>query len=109
MFITISRFNKAGHTKKKNTTDYEALPSEAKYFVDKYKIDPQKVNYKGMLKLIALVLGIDIALVAVPILLIIKNEILQMILGTIIMIPVYLLSLKILGRYFKKKGLVKNV
>ena len=108
-FTSVSRFDKTGHPKKKGITDHDALPSEAKYFVEKYKVDKEKVNYKKMLKQIALLLGIDIALVLIPVMIFIKNEILQILICTVLLLPVYLISLKILGRFYKKKGLVKNV
>ena len=107
--ISISRFDKIGHTKKQGVSDYEALPSEVKYFVWKYKVDEKKVNYRGVLKLIALILGFDIALVLIPVMLLIKNEILQIVVAVVLLFPVYLISLKIVGNYFKKKGLVKDV
>ena len=106
--ISISRFDKIGHTKKKGVSDYEALPSEVKYFVWKYKVDEEKINYRGVLKLVALILGLDIALVLIPVILLIKNEILQIVAAVVLLFPVYLLSLKIAGKYFKKKGLVKD-
>ena len=108
-FISINRYDKFGHSKKKNVSDYAALPQAANYFIDKYKIDQEKINFKALLKLIALVLGIDIAIMCIPVALLIKNEILQVLIGTLVLIPLYLISLKILGKYFKKKGLVKNV
>lgn len=108
-FVTISRFDSNGHSKNKDVTDYQALPAEVKYFVTKYKVDESKVNLRGVLKLIGLLLGIDIAIVTIPTLLLINNDIIQIIVATLLLIPIYLLSLKIVGNYFKKKGLVKDV
>ncbi len=106
--VSISRFDKIGHAKKEGVSDYQALPSEVKYFVWKYKVDEEKVNYRGVLKLIGLTLGIDIALIIIPVVLLIKNEILQIVVSVVLLFPVYLISLKIIGNYFKKKGLVKD-
>ena len=108
-FTSVSRFDKTGHPKKKGITDHDALPSEAKYFVEKYKVDKEKVNYKKMLKQIALLLGIDIAILSLAVLLIFKESVvLQIIVAVILIIPLYLFSLKFVGNYFKKKGLVKD-
>lgn len=107
--ISISRYEKTGHTKKEGTSDYQALPAEVKYFVKKYNVDETKVNYRGVLKLTGLILGIDIAIVVIPTLIFIKNDILQIVVATLLLMPIYLISLKILGNYFKKKGLVKDV
>ena len=111
-FVSVARYDKNGHikSKSKEITDYEGLPSEVKYFVKKYNIDLEKINLRGLLKLCGLILGLDIALISIPIVLIFKsNVVLQLVVSSIIIFPVYLISLKILGNYFKKKGLVKNV
>lgn len=111
-FVSVTRYDKSGHLKnKKNNkaTDYEGLPSEVKYFVTKYNIDLDKVNLRGVLKLIGLVLGIDIAILSLAVLLIFRNSVvLQIIVAIILIIPLYLISLKFVGKYFKKKGLVKD-
>ncbi len=111
-FISINRFDKAGHYKKvkqQQVTDYEALPAEVKYFIMKYNIDLSKVNLRGVLKLTGLVLGIDIAIVSIIGVLIFKDNIVWLlIVGSIAIIPIYLISLKFVGKHFKKKGLVKN-
>lgn len=107
--VTISRFDKAGHSVNREVSDYQALPSEVKYFVKKYKVDENKVNYRGVLKMFALILGINIAIVVIPVVLLIENEILQIVIAVVILFPLFLFSLKLLGNYFKKKGLVKDV
>ena len=57
-----------------------------------------------------LILGIDIALISIPVVLIFKsNIVLQLLVSSICIIPVYLISLRILAKTFKKKGLVNNV
>lgn len=107
--VTISRFDKTGHSVNREVSDYQALPSEVKYFVKKYKVDENKVNYRGVLKMFALILGINIAIVVIPVVLLIENEVLQIVIAVLILFPLFLFSLKLLGNYFKKKGLVKNV
>ena len=112
-FISINRFDKDGHyknAKKNGITDFEALPSEVKYFIMRYKIDLEKVNLRGLLKLTGLVLGIDIAIVSIVCVIIFKEDIVPLLItGAIAIIPIYLISLKIVSRSFKKRGLVKNV
>lgn len=111
-FVSVLRYDKSGHLKKKQKgiTDYDGLPSEVKYFIKKYNIDLDKINLRGLLKLTGLVLGIDIAIISVIVVLIFKtNIVLQLVVASICIIPIYLISLKFLGNYFKKKGLVKNV
>ena len=111
-FISINRFDKSGHYKKakqQQVTDYEALPAEVKYFIMKYNIDLNKVNLRGVLKLSGLLLGIDIAIVSIICVLIFKDNIVPLlIVGAIAIIPIYLISLKIVSRSFKKRGLLKD-
>ena len=111
-FVSVARYDKNGHLKNKTkgVTDYDGLPSEVKYFIKKYNIDTDKINYRGLLKLTGLILGIDIAILSIAVVLIFRtNVILQIVVASILIIPIYLISLKFLGKYFKKKGLVKNV
>lgn len=111
-FVSVLRYDKSGNLKKKQKgiTDYDGLPSEVKYFIKKYNIDLDKINLRGLLKLTGLVLGIDIAIISVIVVLIFRtNIVLQLVVASICIIPIYLISLKFLGNYFKKKGLVKNV
>ena len=108
-FVSVSRYDKNGHIKNKNANDYLGLPSEVRYFVRKYNVDLDKVNLRGVLKLIGLVLGIDIAIISLIVVLIFKdNVILQLLVAAVFIIPLYLISIKFVGNYFKKKGLTKN-
>jgi hypothetical protein len=85
------------------------LPSEVMLFVDRYKINLDKVNIRGLLKLTGLILGIEIAIVTLTVVIIFKNQIvISIIVGFILLMILYLISLKLLANIFKKKGLVKN-
>jgi hypothetical protein len=126
--FSVTRYDKSGHYKDKSRRkgkglkklskeeikalkkkDYDKLPNEVKFFVSKYKIDLDKVNIRGLLKMVGLVLGIDIAIATIIVVTIFKNNItIEIIVGFIIMLVLYLISLKIMGVYFEKKGLVKD-
>lgn len=123
-FVSVTRYDKNGHVKKKENNnskkrkvdknrykveDYMALPSEVKYFVKKYNVDLDKINLRGLLKLTGFVLGIDITIVTIFVLLVLESVVWQVVVASILIIPVYLISLKFLGKYFKKKGLIKDV
>lgn len=110
-FVSVNRYDKNGNLKGKNSkvSNYEGLPSEVKYFIKRYNIDLDKVNLRGVLKLTGLVLGIDIALLALLLLLIFKDKIvIELLISSVLIVPIYLISLKFVGKYFEKKGLVKN-
>ena len=133
--FTVSRYDKNGHYKDKKekyeekfrraknkkkeqkklinelkVKDYEKLPNEVKYFVNKYKVDLEKVNIRGLLKMTGLILALCIALSIIVIVLIIKvkNIILETVLCFVITMILYLISMKILANNFKKRGLIKK-
>lgn len=111
-FISIKRFDKSGHyknKKKKQVEDFEALPSEVKFFITKYKVDLNKVNLRAVLKLIGLLLAFEIVVVMIIVNLLVKEISFQILLATLFLFPVYLISLIFIGKYFNKKGWVKNV
>ena len=98
-----------GKRKSKKEVDQAKYPAEVELFIYKYKIDIRKINFRAMLKLLALVCSIDIALV-VTILSFIKLDMIWLLLiGAVLVFPIILISFSLLGKYFKKKGLTKHV
>ena len=118
-FVSVNKYDKNGHIKKSSLSvktpnnmkkeDFARLPSETKYFIKKYNIDLDKVNLRGLLKMNGYVLGLDIGLVFLIVSGISSNIYIITAISVILIIPVYLLSLKILAKNFKKRGLIKNV
>ena len=127
--FSVNRYDKNGHykdkdykknkNKKKKLTkkeieelkkkDYDKLPNEAKFFVSKYRIDLDKVNIRGLLKMLGLVLGICIAAGTLIVITALPNHPnWQIVIAFIIVLVLFFISMKIMGRYFEKKGLVKD-
>ena len=130
--FTISKYDKSGHyknnkelkeklnkakgkgkdkiVKELKELDYQKLPSEVKFFVNSYKIDLEKVNIRGLLKLSGMILAFSIAVALIVILIALKNQevTISIFVGFIITMVLYLIGLKIVGTYFKKKGLTKD-
>ena len=120
--VSVTKFDKNGHVKRskkdkkkkrsaeeQRKDDFLSLPAEVKYFIRKYNVDLDKVNLRGVLKVVGLVLGVDIAIVTVVSVILFKNLTYQMILAIVLIIPMYLISLKFLAKAFKKRGLIKDV
>lgn len=120
--VSVTKFDKNGHVKRskkdkkekgsaeeQKKDDFLSLPAEVKYFIRKYNVDLDKVNLRGVLKIVGLVLGVDIAIVTVVSVLLFKKLTYQMILAIVLIIPMYLISLKFLAKAFKKRGLIKDV
>ena len=95
--------------KKKKEVDQARYPSEVELFIYKYKIDLKKVNFRAMTKAIALICSIDIALVVTILSYIPLGMVWRLLIGAVIVFAVILISFSLLGKYFKKKGLTKNV
>ena len=98
---------KKKNTRKKNKTDKRKMPSEVKFFVERYNIDLDKINYRYFLQLIGLTVAFDLSFV-IAVMDFISVLWIKCLVGFILMLVVVLLSFKLLGNYFKKKGLVKN-
>ena len=112
----VINFDKTGNPRKskgkrgrpKNENKKRKMPAEIEFFVIKYKIDLNKVNYRYFLQLMGLVIAFDLGIIATIISYI--NELwLQLLVGFLLVIAIVLLSFKLLGNYFKKKGLTKDV
>ena len=82
-------------------------PREVIYLVDRYNLDLEKVNYKRLLRLISIVSSFDIALV-VSIIVLLKNYILEIIVGFIATLVIILFSYHLVYLIYKKKGMIKN-
>lgn len=98
---------KTGKVKKKIQKE-KSEPVEIKYLVYKYGLDLKKVDYGQLLQIVSLVSSFDMALV-VSIIIIVDGYLLQMLLAIILVIPIFLISYSFVARFYKKKGMVKNV
>ena len=85
------------------------IPPEIQILIVKYRLDMSKINYRGLLKVVGFVCALDIAFIT-TVLSFIKSDNLYIVLGigAILTIPTILISFALLGRLFKKKGLVLN-
>ena len=83
-------------------------PVEVQYLVNRYKLDLEKLNYKRLLNVISLISSLDIALV-VTVISLWDSFLTQIIIGFISAILIILVTYSILGYFYKKKGMTKNV
>ena len=95
--------------KKKKEIDEAKYPSEVELFIYRYKIDLKKINFRAMLKSIAFICSIDIALVVTILSYIPLGMVWQLLIGAVLVFTLILISFSLLGKYFKKKGLTKHV
>ena len=83
------------------------IPVEVEYLITKYNIDLKKVNYRSFLNTISITGSIIIAITAL-IIFNIENILLQLLVAFIVIIPLILIGFKLIGEYYKKKGLIKD-
>lgn len=100
-FVILRKKNKKFNSKK--------LRVEESFLITKYKLDMKKINYRKFLFLIYFVNSIIIG-ITVTILGNIDTKILwQLMLAPLALFPMILISYTLIGKYYIKKGCVKNV
>ena len=100
--IHIRKYDKNG--KYKGKKEEPKIPVEVELLITAYKIDLNKINYKGLLKLVGLVCSIDIAtVVLIVIYLPIKSLTTRLFIGIPLVFIVILISYSILGNTLKER------
>ena len=82
--------------------------SEVNYLIYRYHIDMKKVNYQRLLNVISIVSSLDIT-VLVAITFLFDSTFIQLLVALLLTVPIVMVSYGFIGRYYKKKGLVKHV
>jgi len=82
--------------------------NQVMYFVNRYHVNPDKLDMKTFTNVLGLTNALIIATAFVATFLV-KNFILQLLIGLIVLIPLMLLSYHIIGRYYQKKEGKKHV
>lgn len=90
--------------KRKNS---KKRPMEINYLIKKYNIDIEKVNYKNLLMLISLISSLDISII-VTISLLFDNYFLEILSAFILAIPIIMISYSFVGKYYSKRGMMKD-
>ena len=91
--------------KKKNNKDKEII--EVKYLISRYKIDLDKISYNQLIQICALVSSFDIS-IAVGVMTLFNNFLLQMLLGFTTIFILIFISYHMDYLFYKKKGMIKN-
>lgn len=99
---------KAGKSRRKRLGKEKSEPIEIRLLVYKYKLDLEKVNYNQLLQVVSLTSSFDMALL-VSIVVLVDGYLWQLLLSIVLVTPVILISYGIVARFYKKKGMIKNV
>lgn len=82
-------------------------PIEIRYLESKYQIDIKKLNYHKLLQIVGIISSFDIALI-VSIVSLVNNYLLSIVLVIFLVIPIILISYHIVGKYYQKRGMMKD-
>ena len=105
IFIIPMKKYKEGKLKKKKEKKELA---EIRYLVSKYNLDMMKVNYNQLLQIVALTSSFDITII-VTIVALVDNYLLSLLMCMLLVIPVVMVSYWLVFKFYKKRGMIKNV
>lgn len=105
IFIIPMKKYKEGKLKKKKEKKELA---EIRYLVSKYNLDMKKVNYNQLLQIVALTSSFDITII-VTIVALVDNYLLSLLMCMLLVIPVVMVSYWLVFKFYKKRGMIKNV
>jgi hypothetical protein len=86
----------------------EKVPQEISFLTNRYRLDFNKINYRKLLKLLALVNSLIMAITAV-IIGFVDNFLIQILLAFLILFPLIYIVYTIIGKYYQKIGEKKDV
>jgi len=97
--------------KKKNNFKSKKPRIEESYLIGKYNIDFKKFKKKEYKKFLNLISITNSFILAVTLIIVnfVESMFLKTLLAFIILIPLILISYTIIGKYYQKKGLIKDV
>ena len=95
--IFIVRIAKKNHNNSKKNK-----PIEIRYIMKKYNLTMKDIDYDQLLQIVALVSSLDIAIV-VSVMFLIKNFVLELLIGVILLILLIIISYSIIGNKYRKK------
>ena len=87
---------------------YKKELAEIRYLVSKYNLDMKKVNYNQLLQIVALTSSFDITII-VTIVALVDNYLLSLLMCMLLVIPVVMVSYWLVFKFYKKRGMIKNV
>ena len=76
--------------------------NQVMYFVNRYKLNVNKINIKKFIHIISLTNSLIIA-IAFTATFLVENILLQLLIGLLVLIPLILISYSLIGNYLKKE------
>ena len=108
IFLVIYIFYLIFGVLKRKKFNIDKIPVELRFLIKKYHLDMSKINYRSIMNMIGLASSFVISFTATFIFKYIKNELLMILIGGLMIIPLIFITFNFIGLYYKKKGCVTN-
>lgn len=108
IFLVIYIFYLIFGVLKKKKFNVDKIPVELRFLIKKYHLDMSKINYRSIMNMIGLASSFVISFTATFIFKYIKNELLMILIGGLMIIPLIFITFNFIGLYYRKKGCVTN-
>lgn len=106
MVFIIYRFlvtRKVKNKKKKKSNK----PIEVSILEAKYNLDLEKLDYGKLLLVVCAVSSLDITII-ITLILLLDSYLIQLLIALVLAFPIILVSYSFIGKYYVKKGMIKN-
>lgn len=108
IFLVIYIFYLIFGVLKRKKFNVDKIPVELRFLIKRYHLDMSKINYRSIMNMIGLASSFVISFTATFIFKYIKNELLMILIGGLMIIPLIFITFNFIGLYYKKKGCVTN-
>lgn len=102
--VTRKANNKKKKKRKKNGNN---KPIEVSLLEAKYHLDLEKLDYNKLLWIICAVSSLDITII-ITLILLLDSYLIQLLIALILTFPIILVSYSFIGKYYVKKGMIKD-
>ena len=108
IFLVIYIFYLIFGVLKKKKFNVDKIPVELRFLIKRYHLDMSKINYRSIMNMIGLASSFVISFTATFIFKYIENELLMILIGGLMIIPLIFITFNFIGLYYRKKGCVTN-
>ena len=108
IFLVIYIFYLIFGVLKRKKFNVDKIPVELRFLIKRYHLDMSKINYRSIMNMIGLASSFVISFTATFIFKYIENELLMILIGGLMIIPLIFITFNFIGLYYRKKGCVTN-
>ena len=109
VYVIVFLLNYLIFVRKKTTYNPNRVPVEFYYLVSLYKLNQKKINYKRFVYASALINTFIIVTTYMIVYRLLNKWVWQLLVGIVIILLLIIICYGLLGRYYQKRGMKKNV